>query len=95
MTLREFMNITKVLADENRVRMLFALRGQDRCVCPITELLGRFGPEPPDGAGAPQNSQRSFATLRAEARSWVRHRAGLSNARKDCDELAVSRPRSS
>ena len=38
--MREFMNITKALADANRVRMLLALRGRELCVCQITELFG-------------------------------------------------------
>lgn len=38
--MREFMNITKALADENRVRMLMALQGGELCVCQITELFG-------------------------------------------------------
>jgi ArsR family transcriptional regulator len=39
-TMREFMNITKALADENRVRTLLALRQGELCVCQITELFG-------------------------------------------------------
>ena len=38
--MREFMNITKALADENRVRTLLALRQRELCVCQITELFG-------------------------------------------------------
>ena len=38
--MREFMNITKALADETRVRTLLALRNGELCVCQITELLG-------------------------------------------------------
>ena len=38
--MREFMSITKALADENRVRALLALRGGELCVCQITELFG-------------------------------------------------------
>src|SRR5512139_3299151 len=38
--MREFMKITKALADENRVRMLLALRAGELCVCQITELFG-------------------------------------------------------
>ena len=38
--MREFMNITKALADENRVRALLALQKGELCVCQITELLG-------------------------------------------------------
>src|SRR5258708_29256270 len=40
MTMRDFMAITKALADENRVRVLLALRGGELCVCQITELFG-------------------------------------------------------
>ncbi|HYA43280.1 MAG TPA: metalloregulator ArsR/SmtB family transcription factor [Syntrophobacteraceae bacterium] len=36
----EFMNITKALADENRVRALMALRCGELCVCHLIELLG-------------------------------------------------------
>jgi len=38
--MRELMNITKALADENRVRTLLALRAAELCVCQITELFG-------------------------------------------------------
>jgi len=37
---RDIMNITKALADENRVRALLALREGELCVCQITELFG-------------------------------------------------------
>ena len=38
--MRAFMNITKALADENRIRALLALRKGELCVCQITELFG-------------------------------------------------------
>jgi len=38
--MREFMNITKALADERRVRALLALRNGELCVCQMTELFG-------------------------------------------------------
>jgi len=38
--MREFMKVTKALADPNRVRMLLALREQELCACQITELFG-------------------------------------------------------
>ncbi len=38
--MREFMTITKALADPNRVRVLLALRRGELCVCQITELFG-------------------------------------------------------
>lgn len=37
--MREFLNITKALADSNRVRLLLALRGGELCACQLTELL--------------------------------------------------------
>jgi len=37
--MREFMNISKALADQNRVRMLLALREGELCVCQITGLF--------------------------------------------------------
>ena len=38
--MREFMNITKALADETRVRTLLSLRKGELCVCQITKLFG-------------------------------------------------------
>jgi ArsR family transcriptional regulator, arsenate/arsenite/antimonite-responsive transcriptional repressor len=38
--MREFMAITKALADEQRVRVLLALRRGELCVCQLVELLG-------------------------------------------------------
>lgn len=41
--MRAFMNLTKALADETRVRTLLSLRKGELCVCQITELFG-FAP---------------------------------------------------
>ena len=38
--MKDFLNITKALADENRLRMVLALQNGELCVCQITELLG-------------------------------------------------------
>jgi len=38
--MKGFLNITKALADENRLRILMALQGGEQCVCRITELMG-------------------------------------------------------
>lgn len=38
--MRQFMNITRALADETRIRTLLALRKGELCVCQITELFG-------------------------------------------------------
>jgi DNA-binding transcriptional ArsR family regulator len=35
----EFLNITKALAEENRVRILLALEVEELCVCQVIELL--------------------------------------------------------
>ena len=37
--MREMIQITKALADPNRVRIVLALRKQELCVCQIVELL--------------------------------------------------------
>ncbi len=41
--MREFMNVTKALADESRIRLLFALRGGELCVCQLVEFLALAG----------------------------------------------------
>ncbi|NOZ21689.1 MAG: winged helix-turn-helix transcriptional regulator [Planctomycetes bacterium] len=38
--MRDILSITKALADPNRLRVLYALRNGELCVCQITELLG-------------------------------------------------------
>ncbi len=38
--MREILNITKALADENRLRALYALQPKELCLCQIIELLG-------------------------------------------------------
>ncbi len=38
--MREFMAVTRALADPHRVRILLALRRKELCVCQITELFG-------------------------------------------------------
>ena len=38
--MREFMNLTKALSDEKRVRVLMVLGSGELCVCQITELFG-------------------------------------------------------
>ncbi len=38
--MRDLLRITKALADENRIRVLMALRDGELCACQITELFG-------------------------------------------------------
>lgn len=40
MTMRELLAITKALADENRLRIVAALKGRELCLCQLVELLG-------------------------------------------------------
>lgn len=39
LSMRDVIAITKALADENRVRILFALQGGELCVCQVIEFL--------------------------------------------------------
>lgn len=41
--MKEFMNITKALADESRIRLLFALRNGELCACQLVEFLALAG----------------------------------------------------
>ena len=38
--MKDLLKITKALADENRIRVLMALRGGELCACQVTELFG-------------------------------------------------------
>ena len=38
--MKDFLNITKALADESRLRMLLALEDGEQCVCRLTGLMG-------------------------------------------------------
>jgi ArsR family transcriptional regulator len=38
--MREFMHITRALADATRIRVLLALRRRELCACQLTELFG-------------------------------------------------------
>jgi ArsR family transcriptional regulator, arsenate/arsenite/antimonite-responsive transcriptional repressor len=38
--MRDFLNITKALADESRVRLLLSLQKCELCVCQLTALIG-------------------------------------------------------
>lgn len=37
--MKEFLHLTKALADENRVRLLLALRRGELCACQLTEFI--------------------------------------------------------
>ena len=40
LSVREFLLVTKALADENRLRAICVLAGRELCLCQIVELLG-------------------------------------------------------
>lgn len=50
----DFMTIVRALADDNRIRILMALRGRELCVCQITGLLDL----------APSTTSRHLSILR-------------------------------
>jgi DNA-binding transcriptional ArsR family regulator len=73
----DFMAITKALADENRVRMLLALRGGELCLCQIAELVSL----------APSTASKHMSILRlarlVQGRKqgrWMYYRWGVHNA---------------
>jgi len=75
--MREILDITKALADENRVRTLLSLRSRELCVCQITELLDL----------APSTASKHLSILRqaglVEARKdgrWMYYRLAGSDA---------------
>lgn len=75
--MREFTTISSALADENRVRILFALRNGELCVCQILELLSL----------APSTVSRHLAVLKharlVEARKegrWLYYRLADSES---------------
>jgi DNA-binding transcriptional ArsR family regulator len=76
--MRDFMAITKALADENRVRMLLALQKQELCLCQIIELVNL----------APSTVSKHMSILRAgrlvDARKegrWMHYRlAGMNSS---------------
>lgn len=73
----EILNITKALADENRVRALMMLAGGELCVCQIIEMLGL----------APSTVSKHMSILRnaglVETRKdgrWIYYRLAGGNA---------------
>ncbi len=52
--MRQFLTLTKALADGTRLRILLALREQELCACQITELFGL----------APSTMSKHFSLLR-------------------------------
>ena len=77
--MREFITITKALADKNRVRALMLLRQGELCLCQIIEMLGL----------APSTVSKHMAVLR-EARlvesskrgRWIYYRLAGKDAPK-------------
>ena len=77
LTMRDFIAVTKALADETRVRILVALKGGELCVCQVLELLDL----------APSTVSRHLAVLkqarlievRKEGR-WLYYRLADSDA---------------
>ncbi len=84
--MRDFMDVIKALADENRVRALMALRGRELCVCQIIELLGL----------APSTVSKHMSILKqarlVESRKqgrWAYYRLAAEDATPDAREALV------
>ncbi|PIP36318.1 MAG: transcriptional regulator [Desulfobacterales bacterium CG07_land_8_20_14_0_80_52_14] len=79
----ELMAVTKALSDENRVRLLAALKGRELCVCQLIEFIGL----------APSTVSKHLAILRAarlvEGRKegrWMYYRLSDEQAPKAAKE---------
>lgn len=74
--MREFMDVSKALADENRVRVMMVLQDQELCVCQLIEVLGL----------APSTVSKHMSILR-QARLVVARKAGrwIHYRRNDSD----------
>jgi len=83
MAVDDVVTIAKALSDENRVRILACLRGGERCVCQVIELL----------ALAPSTTSKHLAILkqaglvqcRKEGR-WMHYRLATTNGAPPAEE---------
>ncbi len=80
--MKEFMNITKALGDENRVRILMFLRNGEMCVCQIIEMIDL----------APSTVSKHLSILRQaglidcrKAGRWVHYRLA-----EESDQMVMS-----
>lgn len=84
--MREFLDITKALSDENRVRALMALSKGELCVCQIIELL-RLAPSTVSKHMAILHQARLVET-RKEGR-WIYYRLA-ENPALPCARAALA-----
>jgi ArsR family transcriptional regulator, arsenate/arsenite/antimonite-responsive transcriptional repressor len=84
--MRELMAVVKALADENRVRILLALRPGELCVCQIVELL-RLAPSTVSKHMAILKQAR-LVEGRKEGR-WMFYRLNEADASLEAKELTV------
>ena len=82
--MREILNITKALSDENRIRALMMLTGGELCVCQIIEMLGL----------APSTVSKHMSILRqaelVETRKegrWIYYRLADREVQTTCEIL--------
>jgi DNA-binding transcriptional ArsR family regulator len=85
--MREFLNVVKALADENRARILMVLRGRELCVCQIVELLRL----------APSTVSKHMSILRnarlVDSRKngrWMFYRAADADSPPEARQLAAA-----
>jgi ArsR family transcriptional regulator, arsenate/arsenite/antimonite-responsive transcriptional repressor len=84
--MHELMNVLKALADENRVRIVMALRRGELCVCQIVEFLGL----------APSTVSKHMAILKqarmVECRKqgrWIFYRLDEDDASVEAKEMTA------
>ena len=92
--MRDCLNITKALSDENRLRMLMALRDGELCVCQLTELMGlAMSTVSKAGLVAARKDARwmyyslprkGVSAVAGEAVAWVRR--SLANSERIADD---------
>ena len=84
--MKEIIAITKALADENRLRIILALRNGELCVCQITELL-----ELAPSTVSKHISQLKTARLIASRKRgrWVFYRLDRESASKSAKKALI------
>jgi ArsR family transcriptional regulator, arsenate/arsenite/antimonite-responsive transcriptional repressor len=84
--MRNLMTVIKALADENRVRILLAVRGRELCVCQVVELL-RLAPSTVSKHLSILHQAR-LVDSRKEGR-WMFYRSAGENSPAEAREIAA------
>lgn len=85
--MRRLMAAIKALADESRVRILWAVQGRELCVCQLVELLGLARSTVSKHLSI--LDQARLVECRKEGR-WVYYRAADANSPDEAREIAAT-----